>query len=125
MAVVGTRFTPLCKEKWARRIKEFVDRLPPDTEIITAGAPGTDRTAAEYARAKGLKVTVLFPDIPYSHDPRYFLHHNRSIVEGADEVHAFWDGISAGTHHAIHLARYLNRPLQVHYVYDQDWEVQR
>lgn len=123
IAVVGTRFTPLHGRKWEERIREFVESLPDDVELVTIGAPGTDRTAAEYARRRGLKVTLMFPDAGYSDDPRYFVHRNTRLVQEADEVHAFWDGQSAGTRHAIAAARHMKVPVVVHYVHDQEWEL--
>ena len=125
IAIVGTRFTRLHSQKWIDQIQEFIDALPPDTEVFTGGAPGTDLTAAECARERGLKVHVLFPDAQYSQDARFFVHQNRSIVGDADEVHAFWDGLSAGTHHAIQLARFLKIPLHVHYIHVDDWDARK
>jgi hypothetical protein len=107
------------------RVWEFVDSLPSDAEIITAGAPGTDTLAAKYAQKKGLKVKVLFRSDNYSHDPRFFLHRNQSVLEGADEIHVFWDGLSAGTQHAIKLADHLGIPVHIHHVTDAAWETQK
>ena len=125
VAVVGTRFTALQSNKWAKRIEQFLDALPPDTEVLTGGAAGTDRAVADYAAARGLKVTTLIPEGPDSDDPRYFVHSDRTIVELADELHAFWDGESAGTHHAIQAAKHLKVPVHIHFVHDEDWEVLR
>lgn len=36
------------------------------------------------------------------------------IVRDADEVVAFWDGVSGGTAHAIAAAARLNRPIRIH-----------
>lgn len=125
IAIAGTRFTGLHGNKWMDRIWEFVDSLPSDAEIITAGAPGTDTLAAEYAHEKGLEVKVLFHSDNYSHDPRFFLHRNQSVLEDADEIHVFWDGFSAGTQHAIKLADHLGIPVHIHHVSDAAWETQK
>ena len=124
IAIVGTRFTHLHSAKWEKRIFEFIDSLNPDTEIISNGAPGTDITAIGYARAQGIKVRVLFPNTDYTHDPHFFLHTNETVVGMADELHAFWDGQSPGTHHAIIYAREIGKPVHIHNVLDEEWEAQ-
>lgn len=86
------------------------------------GAPGTDLTAASYAKSRGMRVTVLFPDVVYGDDPKFFIHRNTAVVNKVDELHAFWDGNSRGTRHAIVLAKSMSKTVQVHYVHDQDWE---
>ncbi len=124
IAIVGTRFTHLHSAKWEKRIFAFIDTLPSDTELVTNGAPGTDLTAVAYARSKGIKVTILFPDTDYTHDHTFFLHTNETVVGMADEVHAFWDGQSPGTHHAIVLAKETDKPVHIHNVLDEEWEAQ-
>lgn len=122
IGIVGTRFTRLHSPKWELEIEKFIDSLPQDTEIIVNGAPGTDEAAIQFARDRGLKVTVLFPKAEYSSDQRFFMHRNGLVVEKADEVHAFWDGHSAGTLHAITLARHLKVPIHVHNVMVENWQ---
>ncbi len=122
IGIVGTRFTPLHSPKWEQEIQAFIDSLPDDTEIIVNGAPGTDQAAIDAAIERGIKVTVLFPDAEYSSDQRYFMHRNGLVVERSDEVHAFWDGHSAGTLHAIQLARHLGVPLHIHNVMSENWQ---
>jgi len=122
IGIVGTRYTKFHSGKWEASIKEFIDSLPSDTEIVINGAPGTDLTAANYAKSKGIPVTVLFPDVVYGDDPKFFIHRNTAVISKVDEVHAFWDGNSRGTRHAIVLAKSLNKPVHLHYVNDQDWE---
>ena len=65
-------------------------------EIVSGGAVGADFCAAEYAREKGLKLTVFLP-----HYERYGraapIARNKKIVDYADKIIAFWDGRSKGT----------------------------
>ena len=42
----------------------------------------------------------------------------------ADELHAFWDGQSPRTHHAIIHARETGKPVHIHNVLDEEWEAQ-
>jgi hypothetical protein len=122
IGVVGTRFTPLHSPKWQLEIEQFIDSLPPDSEIVVNGAPGTDHAVIQAAEERGLKVTVLFPGGRYGNDPRYFLHRNKTVVDQVDELHAFWDGESHGTRHAIILARHQGVPVHVHMVHNETWQ---
>ncbi|MEX2599078.1 MAG: hypothetical protein WD533_05415 [Dehalococcoidia bacterium] len=122
IGIVGTRFTRLHSPNWEQEIRDFIYTLPDDVEIIVNGAPGTDQAAKRFAEVRGLKVTELFPDADYSLDKRYFMHRNGLVVEKADEIHAFWDGHSAGTQHAIKLARHLKVPIHVHHVMSENWQ---
>ena len=70
------------------------------TEIVSGGAKGVDTCAAEYARSKGLRLTVFFPD--YEKYGRYApLERNKKIIDYADSVIAFWDVTSTGTKFVI------------------------
>ncbi|MBM3940313.1 MAG: hypothetical protein FJ318_05380 [SAR202 cluster bacterium] len=122
IGVVGTRFTPLHSPKWLLEIESFVKSLPQDAEVVVNGAPGTDEAVVEMGRARGLKVTVLFAGDDYGSDPRFFLHRNRTVIDHADELHAFWDGESHGTLHAITLARHQGLPVRVHMVHSEAWQ---
>lgn len=75
--------------------------LPEDTtEIISGGAKGVDTSAREYALAHHLPLTELRPDYR-----RYRkgapLKRTIEIIERADFVLIFWDGISKGTRYAM------------------------
>lgn len=70
------------------------------TEIISGGARGVDACAAAYAREKGLGLTVFLPDYDkYGREAP--LKRNLEIIACADEVIAFWDGVSSGTKFVI------------------------
>lgn len=122
IGIVGTRFTDLHSPEWRARLRQVIDSFPPDAEVVVNGAPGTDQEAADYARSRGLKVKLLFPNEDYSHDPHYFVHRNGLVVENSDEVYAFWDDISAGTRHAITIAKHQGVPCHVIHVLDENWQ---
>lgn len=77
-------------------------RYIPDScrEVVSGGARGIDRCAEEYARQKGLRLTVFLPD--YRRFGRGApLKRNEQIADYADAALAFWDGRSAGTLYTI------------------------
>ena len=69
-------------------------------EIVSGGARGIDKCAEEYAKAKGLTLTVFLPD--YERYGRGApIVRNKQIVDYADSIVAFWDGASRGTKSVI------------------------
>ena len=82
------------------------------TEIVSGGAKGVDTCAAEYARSKGLRLTVFFPD--YEKYGRYApLERNKKIIDYADSVIAFWDGTSTGTKFVINECKRTGKTIRV------------
>ena len=70
------------------------------TEIVSGGARGVDTSAREYARAHGLPCTEFLPE--YGKYGRAApLKRNLQIIEYADLVLAFWDGVSHGTAYTV------------------------
>lgn len=66
----------------------------------------------EYAKAKGLRLTVFSPE--YSKYGRYApLKRNEQIIDYADMIIAFWDGISHGTKYTIETAEKRSKPLYI------------
>ncbi len=83
------------------------------TEIVSGGAKGVDTSAREWARANGLKLTEFLPD--YKRYGRAApLKRNITIIENADLVLAFWDGVSRGTQYVINYCRKRNIPIIVY-----------
>ena len=65
-------------------------------EIVSGGATGVDSCAAEYAKKKGLRLTVFLPQ--YDRYGRAApIARNKQIVDYADKIVALWDGKSKGT----------------------------
>ena len=94
-------------------IDEYVRGLADDVTVVSGGAPGVDTRGEASAKKRGLKTLVFLPD--YERYGRYQapLIRNTTIVENSDEVTAFWDGESTGTHHAIMEAERLQRPVRI------------
>ncbi len=82
------------------------------TEIISGGAEGVDRCAAEYARKNNIDLMEILPDYK-----RYGkgapLIRNREIVLRADMVIAFWDGTSKGTKYVIEYCKKTGKQCEV------------
>ena len=70
------------------------------TEIVSGGARGIDACAREYALAHNLKLTEFLP--AYEKYGRGApLRRNLQIIDYADLIIVFWDGVSKGTKHVI------------------------
>ena len=105
VAVVGSR---------GYSIADLGRYLPPETtEIISGGARGIDASAKTYALEHGLRLTEFLPQ--YDRFGRGApLRRNFAIVNCADLVLAFWDGISRGTKHVIELCKNQEIPLRIY-----------
>ena len=104
VAVVGSR---------ALRIEHLEKYLPENTtEIVSGGALGVDRCAAEHARKKGLKLTEFLPEYAL-YGKRAPLVRNIEIIEYADLVLAFWDGQSRGTAFVIRECQHRKIPIKI------------
>ena len=82
------------------------------TEIISGGAVGVDKCAADYARKNNIKLTEILPDYK-SYGRGAPLVRNKAIVERADMIIAFWDGRSRGTAFVINYANKINKPCKI------------
>ena len=104
LAIFGSRSLP------TPNIEEY---LPEGvTEIVSGGAKGIDKAAAEFAKAHGLKLTEFLPN--YERFGRAApLMRNIEIVTYADAGLAFWDGKSRGTRHTLDCFHKENKPVQI------------
>ena len=88
------------------------------SEIVSGGAKGIDRIAREYAENNGISLTEFLPDYT-----RYGkgapLRRNLQIINYADEVVAFWDGVSNGTRYTIEQCRRADKKVTVHIISGQ------
>ena len=82
------------------------------SEIVSGGAYGVDRCAAEYARAHGIPLTEFLPDYA-QYGRRAPLLRNITIIDHSDLVLAFWDGQSRGTAFVIQKCRERQKPLRI------------
>ena len=82
------------------------------TEIISGGAKGIDTCAKKYALSNHIKLTEFLPE--YEKYGKYApLKRNIAIIERADLVLAFWDGVSPGTKYVIDNCKNGGIPIQI------------
>lgn len=82
------------------------------TEIVTGGAKGADSLGEKYANEHNLPILIFKPDwkrLGRGAGPA----RNKTIVESADLIVAFWDRASKGTQSSINIAQKLNKPLRI------------
>jgi hypothetical protein len=82
------------------------------TEIVSGGAKGADSLGEKYAKEHNLPIEIFKPDwkrLGRGAGPA----RNKTIVENADFVIAFWDGVSKGTQSSINIAKKLNKALRI------------
>lgn len=95
VAVIGTRNAP------ADIGVKILQNLPPNaTEIVSGGARGVDSAAKELAQSLSLPLRLFLPDYK-RYGRNAAIKRNIEIIEYADEVLAFWDGVSKGTRQCI------------------------
>ena len=83
------------------------------TQIISGGARGIDRLAAEYAASNGIEFTEYLADWD-KYGKRAGFIRNCVMVGAADAVIAVWDGTSPGTKHSIEYARSCGKQVLVY-----------
>ncbi|MBQ3133255.1 MAG: DUF2493 domain-containing protein [Clostridia bacterium] len=104
IAVVGSR---------GLQVEELGQYLPAGaTEIVSGGAKGVDRCAADYALAHHWSLTEFLPQ--YNRYGRGApIRRNNDIVAYADHVLVFWDGVSHGAKYVIDRCRKTGKPVTV------------
>lgn len=107
VAIVGSRGF-----KNLHRVRQYVDLLPDDAEVVTGDARGVDAAAVAACRARCIPYTV-FPANWKRHGRSAGPLRNAIIVERCDMLVAFWDGSSPGTLSSIRLAEKMKKPTQV------------
>jgi predicted Rossmann fold nucleotide-binding protein DprA/Smf involved in DNA uptake len=105
VAVVGSRSVQ--GGPTAERLAHYLTHLQPAL-VVSGGAAGADRLAAEWARANGVPLLELRPDYA-AHGAGATHRRNRAIVERADLVVLLWDGHSTGTLSTARAAARLGR----------------
>ena len=107
IAVVGSREFVNLDE-----VRQFVREQERTTVIVSGGARGVDSVAVDEAKRLRMPYEVHLPDWS-KHGKAAGAIRNRTIVEAADEVVAFWDGRSRGTKISIDIAKALKKPVRV------------
>ena len=91
-------------------VEDFGEYLPSECkEIVSGGAKGIDTCAAEYAVARGLRLTEFLPQYEMYKRGAPIVR-NKQIVEYADFVIAFWNGKSRGTKWVIDYCEKVSKP---------------
>lgn len=107
IAVIGSR-----TYRNLEQVRGFIRGLSIHDTVISGGAKGVDRTAEDEARRLGMKVISIIPEWD-KYGKRAGLIRNNYIIEKADFVAAFWDGISKGTKYTIDTAKKKNVKIKV------------
>jgi hypothetical protein len=71
--------------------------------VVSGGAQGADTLAERWAKNNNIPVKVFLPEWDVYGKSAGFIR-NELIINEADMVLAFWDGVSKGTKHSIDLA---------------------
>jgi hypothetical protein len=107
LAAIGSRsfadYTLLC---------EILDSYMPVSLLISGGAKGADYLAHRWAASREVPVAIYRADW-HNNGKQAGLLRNAVIVEKADQVVAFWDGLSRGTADTISRAKKTGKPLQI------------
>ena len=82
------------------------------SEIVSGGAKGVDSSAAEFARANAIKLTLFIPEYQ-KYGRSAPIIRNKQIVDYADKVIAFWNGESKGTLSVIRYCEKIKKPCSV------------
>lgn len=110
IAVVGSR--NFSNPALVAQVVQQIAQRHPDAEILSGGARGVDTWAVDAAKAAGLKTTV-FPADWDQYGRGAGMIRNSQIVEAADTILAFHDGVSRGTLDTIRKAREAGKKVRV------------
>ena len=110
IAIIGSR-TITDKGFIYEKLDTIFSNRKPDM-IVSGGAKGPDTLGVLWARDNGVDVKEFFPDWEkYGRGAGF--KRNTQIVEAADLVIAFWDGLSKGTLDSINKAKKLNKRVEI------------
>lgn len=80
--------------------------------IVSGTAGGTDKLGEQYASERGYKVH-RYPAKWDEFGRRAGYIRNQQMMDNADAVIVFWDGVSKGSRHMMDIAEAANAPLRV------------
>lgn len=99
-------------------LDEYYHIFNGDLEIVSGGAQGADRLAEVYAMESQLPTKIFRAEWgKYGKSAGY--RRNVDIIDYADEIVVFWDGVSNGTKHSINIARKQGKTMVI-INYEQD-----
>lgn len=94
-------------------INAYLDENPNvAVHFVSGGAVGTDSMAEKYAQEERIPIEIFYPDWE-TFGRKAGRMRNQEIVDSADELIAFWDGISPGTKTSIAFAKKKGIPYKV------------
>lgn len=113
VAVVGTRDWTDAQRPFAeRRTREYVRSLPAGTLVVSGGARGVDKWAADEALKAGLELEEHLPEWE-RYERRAGAVRNAVVADRCHMMVAIWDGQSRGTKNAIDLAHGMMKPVTI------------
>lgn len=107
VAVIGSRDFEDCS-----KVTMILDELAVVTHIVSGGAKGADTCAEDYAKKRGLPITIFYPNWK-KYGNRGELIRNKVIIENCDMCVAFWDGKSRGTAISLKIAESLGKEIKI------------
>lgn len=113
IAIVGSRNYPHLDS-----VRGYVNRLPLDSIVISGGAQGVDRIAANAASARGMKTIVHEPEWN-KYGKSAGMIRNSAIIDDCEKLVAFWDGESRGTADSIEKAKKAGKFTIIYYADDK------
>lgn len=82
--------------------------------IVSGGAIGADELAHEWAKSRGKSILIHYPDWKKEGKIAGFKR-NKKIIDDAEIVVCFWDGVSRGTKSSIGLAKEQKKKVIINY----------
>ncbi len=95
------------------QVREWVQMMEENDVLVSGGAKGVDGAAMNEAEKMGISQLIFYPDYKKYGSRRAPIARNIEIVDNCDEVIAFWDGESKGTHFTIDYAKKTNKTVTV------------
>lgn len=86
------------------RVEDYVRSLPSDASLVTGSASGVDAAVTKAARERGLPVLRVAASFEEASDARRSAERNQRLIDQADALVAFWDGVSQGTRMTVERA---------------------
>lgn len=104
LAIIGSR---------SCSVENLWEYLPRDVTLITSGgAKGVDTCAKELAQERGIEFLEIVPE--YTKYGRATpIKRNDVIIDAADHVLIFWDGVSRGTQYVIRRCQKTGKPHEI------------
>lgn len=108
IAIVGSRnfndYDMFCEHLYSILFYNMMSSVDDITQIISGGARGADSLAERFAEENDIEIKV-YPAEWDKYGKKAGYLRNELIVQAADVVIAFWNGVSRGTKHSIDLAK--------------------